>query len=285
MKLSISPGVRYMIYASFTFTLMKVCVKWIDHIPPVEIILFRSIISLVISVAILKSKQIPIFGNNKPILILRGFSGAIALFLFFVLLQQIPLAAASSMQYMAPIFTSVLGILIVREKVSWQQFLFFGCSFVGVLIIQGFDTRISFEHLLLGIGSSLFTGLAYNFIRKLKTSEHALVIILYFPLVTLPLALIVSFFQWVTPQGTDWIVLLMVGLFTQVAQYFMTRSYQTEELSKVSIINYTGIVYSLAFGFLIFGELYNVLTYLGMALVLVGVLLNLWYKSRIPVKQ
>ena len=274
-----------MIYASFTVTLMKVCVKWIDHIPPVEIILFRSIISLVISVAILKSKQIPIFGNNKPILILRGFSGAIALFLFFVLLQQIPLAAASSMQYMAPIFTSVLGILIVREKVSWQQFLFFGCSFVGVLIIQGFDTRISFEHLLLGIGSSLFTGLAYNFIRKLKTSEHALVIILYFPLVTLPLALIVSFFQWVTPQGTDWIVLLMVGLFTQVAQYFMTRSYQTEELSKVSIINYTGIVYSLAFGFLIFGELYNVLTYLGMALVLVGVLLNLWYKSRIPVKQ
>lgn len=285
MNVKISQGVKYMLLATFTFTLMKVCVKMIPHIPAIEIILFRSIISLVISVAILKSQRIPIWGHNKTILILRGLSGAVALFLFFILLQQIPLAAASTMQYVAPIFTSVLGIFIVGERLRWQQFLFFGVSFIGIIIIQGFDTRISLTHLLLGIGASFFTGLAYNFIRKLKTSEHALVIILYFPLVTLPLSGVISIFQWVTPFGTDWIVLILVGLFTQLAQYFMTKSYQSEELSKVSIINYTGIIYSLAFGFFIFGEVYNTLTYLGMLLVLIGVILNVWLKSKTPVTQ
>ena len=269
-----------MIYASMAFTLMKVCVKFVPHIPPIEIILFRSIISLVISLAFLLNQNVSIWGNNKKILFLRGLSGAIALSLFFMLLQQIPLAAASSMQYLSPVFTAILGVFIVKEKVAKRQFLYFGLSLIGIFIIQGFDTRISGFHLSLGLGSSLFTGFAYNFIRKLKTSEHPLVIIFYFPLVTIPFASIYSYFNWVTPLNWDWLILLLIGLFTQLAQYFMTRSYQTEELSKVSIINYTGIVYSLIFGFFVFNETYNGLTYLGMALLLSGVVLNLWYKRR-----
>lgn len=276
----LSKGIKYMLIATFAFTLMKVSVKMISHIPPIEIILFRSMISLVISVIVLKIQRVSVWGHNKLILVLRGLSGAMALFLYFILLQKIPLAAASTMQHMAPIFTSILGVFIVREKIKWQQALFFGVSFVGILVIQGFDSRISIEHLLLGLAASVFTGLAYNFIRKLKTSEHPLVIIFYFPLVTLPLSLVFSVFQWVTPVGLDWIILLFVGVFTQVAQYFMTKSYQAEELSKVSIINYTGMVYSLAFGFIIFGETYNVFTYLGMVLVLGGVVLNVWYKQK-----
>ena len=198
-----------------------------------------------------------------------------------MLLHQIPLAAATTLQHLSPIFSAALGIFILKERVRWYQFLFFGISFLGIFVIQGFDSRISFMQLLLGIGSAFFTGLAYNFVRKLKSSEHPLVIIFYFPLVTLPLAGVYCLFDWVTPRGWDWLALLMVGITTQVAQYFMTKSYQTEEIAKVSIINYTGIIYSLAFGFFIFGEQYNILTYLGMLLVIAGVVLNLWVKNRL----
>ncbi len=268
-----------MLLSAFIFTLMKVFVKLVPHIPPIEIILFRSIISLVISGALLMNKGVSVWGNNKKILILRGVSGAIALSSFFMLLQQIPLAAASTLQYLSPVFSATLGIFILKEKVKWYQFLFFGLSFLGIVIIQGVDSRISTGQMLLGVGSAFFTGLAYNFVRKLKSTEDPLVIIFYFPLVTLPLAGIYSVFDWVTPRGTDWLVLLMIGLCTQVAQYFMTRSYQTEEIAKVSIVNYTGILYSIGFGFFIFGEQYSWLTYVGMALVLSGVILNLWFKK------
>ena len=276
--MNLSKGVQFMIISTFTFALMKVCVKMISHIPAIEIILFRSIISIVICLFFFMKDKIYPWGSSKKILILRGIVGSIALASYFYILQEIPLAAAASMQYMAPIFTAILGVFIVKEKVGIKQYLFFLISFLGIIVIQGFDARISMIHLVIGIGGAVFTGLAYNCIRILKTSEHPLVIIFYFPLVSLPLAGIISFFNWVNPSGWDWMYLLLVGVFTQIAQYFMTRSYQTEELSKVSIINYMGIIYSLAFGFIIFGETYEWLSYIGMSLVVVGIILNLRYK-------
>ena len=212
-------------------------------------------------------------------LLLRGLAGAGSLTLYFYLLQQIPLAAAATMMYLSPIFTAVLGVYIVKERVSWKQYVFFGISFLGILVIQGFDARITFIHLIIGVSSAIFTGLAYNFVRKLKSTEHPLVIILYFPLVTLPIAGIASIFLWVQPKGFDWVMLILVGVLTQIAQYFMTRSYQLEEVSKVSIVNYTGILYALIFGFFIFGETYEWMSFAGMGLVLVGIILNIRFKK------
>ena len=126
-----------MLLATFTFTLMKVCVKLIPHIPAIEIILFRSVISLIISVFYLHRQQVSVWGNNKPILLLRGVTGAIALITYFSLLQQIPLATASTLQYLAPIFTAILGIFLVKEKVRSWQWLFFAISFAGVVVVQG----------------------------------------------------------------------------------------------------------------------------------------------------
>lgn len=276
----INQGVSFMLLASFTFTLMKVCVKLIPHIPAIEIIFFRSVISLIISLYFLTRQRVNIWGNNKPVLLGRGIAGAIALMIYFSLLQQIPLATASTLQYLAPIFTALLGMFIVGEKVAKIQWLFFAISFGGILVIQGFDPRVSYIHLLMGISASFFMGLAYNFIRKLKTSEHPLVIIFYFPLIVLPISAVWSSIVWVQPRGEDWLILILVGLFTQIAQFLMTKAYQAEELNKISILTYISIIYSLAFGFFIFGETYNFFTYLGMVLVLVGVILNVIFKNK-----
>lgn len=278
-KLQISEGVRYMLLATLFFNLLKVCVKYLPHIPPIEIILFRSVISLGISIFYLKKNRVNIWGNNKPVLIGRGVAGAIALVTYFSLLQKIPLATASTLQYLAPIFTAVLGIFLLKEKVKSIQWVFFGISFLGVLIVQGFDERIELTHLLMGVLASLFMGLAYNFVRKLKTSEHPLVIIFYFPLIMLPISLVWSSFVWVQPQGWDWVILIVVGLLTQIAQFFMTKSYQKEELNKVSILNYIGMIYSLLFGFFLFDEVFNWITLSGMLLVIVGVVMNLLWKK------
>ena len=270
-----------MLQASFFFAVMNVMVKLIPNIPAVEIVFFRSIVSLVLSYGFLKTQKVSVWGNNKGILILRGLAGSIALCCFFITVQRIPLASAITIHYLSPIFTAIIGIYFVKERVHKWQWFFFAIAFGGILIIQGFDARVSLGYTALGVVAAVLSGVAYNCIRKLKNSEHPLVIIFYFPLVTLPLTSIYLLFDYVMPEGIEWLWLLLIGLSTQFAQYFMTKSYQSEELSKVASLNYIGIIYALGFGYVFFDESYDWLVYTGMGVVLVGVVLNIWYKTKL----
>ncbi len=268
-----------MLLATFLFSCMNVLVKLVSHIPAVEIVFFRCAVSLAMSYAVLKAQRVYLWGNNHRLLIARGLSGAVALVLYFVLLQQIPLATAVTLQFLSPIVTAFLGVLLLGERMRRWQWLFYLLSFGGMLIINGFDARVSTVHLLMGLVAAVGSGLAYTIIRKLNQREHPLVIVLYFPLVTMPIVGLYSAFHWVMPQGWNWAVLLGIGTLTQFAQYFMTKAYQAEEVSKVANLNYLSIIYALSFGFIFFGETFNWMTYVGMALVIAGVLLNVWYKQ------
>ncbi|MDW7691386.1 DMT family transporter [Flammeovirgaceae bacterium SG7u.111] len=273
-------GVWYMFGAVFFFSCMGLLVKLAQHIPAVEVVFFRSLISLVMSVTMLKVQKVSIWGNNKKYLILRGVAGAIALILYFITLQAIPLASAVMLGFIAPVFATLLGVFIVKEKVYKLQWVFFLLAFVGIFLVEGFDPRVKWIYILFGLIASFSSGLAHNFIRKLKTSEHPLVIIFYFPLITLPLTgLYCLFFEWKTPMGWDWLLLLGIGLLTQIAQYLMTKSLQIEALSKVVIIRYTSIVFALSFGYIFFEETYGWVAYIGMMLSILGVALNLWYRQ------
>lgn len=269
-----------MLLATFIFAVMNVMVKYVTNIPAIEIILFRSIVSFFMSGIALKVQRVDPFGKNKKILFIRGLAGAIALIMFFITLQNIPLASAVTLMFLGPIFTAILGVLIVKERVYPWQWVFFALSFVGIVMIKGFDPRISPLMAILGVGAAFFSGVAYNMIRKLNTTEHPLVIIFYFPLVTLPIVGIYSYFNWVMPRGEEWFILIGIGVLTQLAQYYMTKSYQSEDLSKVANINFIGIIYALGFGYVFFDETFNFLTYMGMTCVMLGVVMNVIYKNR-----
>lgn len=271
----LSKHVIQMILAGFTFSLMTLTVKFLSHIPALELVFFRSLVSLALSVVFLKYYGIPFFGNNKKWLILRGVFGMIALSLFFVTLQKLPLASAVSISYLSPIFTIIFGIFILSEKVKFYQWFFFLLSFAGTLLIKGFDSNISWFYILLGITSAVFSGLAYNCVRKVKNTDYALVVVFYFPLIAMPITGVYSAYNWVPPHGIDWLLLLALGLFTQIAQVLMTKSLQGEKLAKISVLKYLGVIYALIYGIILFDEKYSLVNLIGMFLVLLGVALNL----------
>lgn len=273
-----------MLLSTFLFACMNVLVKLVSHIPAVEVVFFRSLISLLMSYSILRLKKIPLLGNNKPLLIARGVFGALGLILYFTIIQQIPLATAVTLQFLAPIVTALLGMLLLREQVKGWQWFFFLLSFAGVLVVNGFDARVSVIHLLMGLLAAFGAGMAYTIIRKLKKTEHPLVIVMYFPLVTMPLTGVYVAFNWIMPLGTDWLLLLGIGVLTQFAQYYLTKSFQEDEINKVASLNYLSILYAISFGYVFFDETFNLYTYLGMLLVVLGVILNVWYKNRITPK-
>ncbi|TNE73932.1 DMT family transporter [bacterium] len=267
-----------MLFAAFMFSIMNVAVKKVSHIPSVEVVFFRAAISLIMSWLYLKRNSIPVFGTNHKVLFLRGLYGTIALIMVFATYQNMPLASAVVLHYLSLIFTAILASILLKERLFKIQYLFFALSFVGIYMIKGFDSRIETLYFVLGLMGAFFGGLAYTSIRKLKDSEHPLVIVFYFPLVALPVAGIGSFFVWVTPHGADWLWLLAVGVFTQIAQVYLTKAYQVEAAANVASANYIGIFYALGFGYFIFGETYQTNVILGMALVLVGVILNITFK-------
>ena len=272
-----SKGIKHMLVAGIFFSLMNVGVKYLDNIPAIEIVFFRCLVTLIISYFMIKRLNISFLGNNKPILFLRGFFGVVALSLYFYSLQKMPFASAVTIMQLSPIFTTILAIFILNEKVKLPQWLFFVISFVGVAMIKGFNPDLDIKYFLMALAASFISALAYNMVRKLKDTDHPLVVVFYFPLIAMPFAGIATYLNWVTPNLKEWFILLGIGVATQIAQVNMTKALQIEEVAKVSIVRYLTVVYAIVIGYVFFKDNYGINTLIGIALVVIGVLLNLWY--------
>jgi drug/metabolite transporter (DMT)-like permease len=270
----LTPGVKNILIATAFFALMNVGVKFLDRIPAHEIVFFRALISLVFCYGLLRKRGIYPWGNNKKYLILRGISGTAALLMYFYTLQHMPLASAVTIQYLSPIFTILIAGLFLGEHPSPWQYLFFAVSFGGVLMIKGFDPRVTPVELVIGISAAVLAGFAYNFIRKLKDYDDPLVVVLYFPLVTVPAVGLYTAFHWVQPIGYEWLVLIGIGVATTFAQIYMTRAYQMERAANVSNYNYLGSVYAIFIGLFLFGETISLMAILGIGLIVGGVMMS-----------
>ena len=264
-----------MFFATIFFMVVKIFVKMLPHIPPMEIVFFRCLISFLITYYLLKRKGHNILGTNRSLLIMRGIFGTIGLYCYFVILQEIPLATASTLIYFTPLFTSLVGVFLLREKMSIIQWILLLIAFFGIILIQGFDSRVNIFYLLIGLGGSLCAAFAYSIIRYLRDKEHSLVLMIYFPMIAFPIGGLISIFNWVQPNLIDLFLLILIGVFTQFAQYFMTKAFQSVKVSKVSIVSYSELVFVLLIGNIFFDEKFEFLVYLGMILVTFGVVFNI----------
>jgi len=269
-----SQGIKYILIASLFFSIINALVKYLSTIPAIEIVFFRSLVTLIISYVGVRKTKVKIINEHTPLLLARGISGAIALSLYFYTIQNIPLATAVTILYLAPIFTVLLAIVMVKEKPNPKQWPFFILSFVGAALMKNIDTRVSYEHFVMGILAAFFAGLAYNFIRMLRGKAHHSLIIFYFPLVTLPLCLPWLIPLWKTPNLEELIILILIGLSTQFAQVYMTQAYLTESASKISHFNYLTCFYALITGVIFFNEHLNYFSLIGLGLVFIGVIFS-----------
>jgi drug/metabolite transporter (DMT)-like permease len=297
----IPKGVWMMLIASLAFGFMNVTVKMISGMHVSEIVFFRALVQILISaVFLIQQKQSP-WGNNPRLLILRGFFGSMGLLCYFYSLQLMPLSNALVIHYLSPIFTTVLALWLGDEKVHSRQWLFFGVTFFGVLMVNLLTSKVShellngtlqFHHIAgsitpLGLasafGGAVFSAFAYNTIRRLKGIENPNVVVLYFPLVTIPISLIApitGLSTWFMPTASQWIWLLLTGIFTQIGQFFMTRAYQESNTGLVSSISYAGIIWGTFFSITLFQETYNFYQFAGMFLVLLGMVLNVFIRDK-----
>jgi drug/metabolite transporter (DMT)-like permease len=277
----LTSGISQMFLSTLAFALANVFVKQVSHIPVMEVVFFRCLVAALFCLIGLKKANASFLGERRFFLFLRGVFGTLALALFFLTVQNIPLATAMTVQYLSPIFTAIIGIFFLRERVKPVQWLFYAIAFAGVLFIGQIDARVSYLFIFLGVISAFGSGAAYNLVRKLKDTEHPLTIILYFQIVGIVAGLISIPFAWETPAGADWFYLLLVGVFSQLGQIFLTNAFSREKAASVAIIVYSGLLYGISIGWIFFGEAQTLLSLFGMLLVVAGVVSSVLYGRRI----
>lgn len=269
-----------MFTSTLSFALINTIIKFMDGFHPYQLVFFRSIGSLIICYFQIKRLGISIWGNNKKVLILRGVSGAIALALFFFVLQKVSFSTAITLQYLSPIFTSLIGVKLLGEKVFPVQWFSLIVCFLGVVLLSLGDLELNVFYLSIGLISAGLAGLAYNFVRISRKTDHHLLSVFYFPLIAVPLSGIGSIPYWKTPEGWDWIFVILLGVLTQIAQVSMTKALQSAKVASVTVYNYLGSVISILIGYFIFKEVPTLLMLVGILTVLIGVVLFFKLKNK-----
>lgn len=125
-----------MLSSALSFSLMGVCVKALgQRLPVVEVVLGRAVISLALSLWLLRRAGLSPWGQRRGLLVLRGVLGTAALYCVYGAIQQLPLGAATVIQYLHPTFTALLAWLLLGERLSPQILLAIGLGWLGVWLL------------------------------------------------------------------------------------------------------------------------------------------------------
>ncbi|XLE34759.1 DMT family transporter [Tamlana fucoidanivorans] len=269
-----------MIISALAFACMNGTVKYLSGFNTFQIVFFRSIGSLCFTFGLLLKNNIPMFGNNKKILILRGLVGVTSMSLFFMSTKYLPIGTAVSLRYLAPIFSGIFAVLFLKEYIKPVQWLYFFIAFLGVLVLKGFDTTLNTLGLILIIISAIFSGLVYVILSKIGKTEHPVVVVHYFMMISFLVGGVVSIFYWKTPLGIEWILLLLLGVFGYFGQLYMTKAFQIASTNQVAPLKYLEVVFSVLLGIFIFTEIYTLWSLLGISMIIVALILNAFTKKK-----
>ncbi len=276
-----------MALAAFWFSVMSLLVKMAgQNLGSQQIVLVRAVVTLLLSYALLRRVRIGMWGQRTGMLLLRGVFGFVALSCFYYGVIHLPLADATVIQYTNPIFTALLAAWLLGERIGWRQAALVLLSMTGVVLMA----RPAF---LFGAGSvaldppvvaiallgAILSAGAYVTVRSLGAREHPLIIVFYFPLVTVPASLPFALRGWVWPTLWEWLVLLGVGITTQIGQVYLTRGLQLEPAGRATSVAYLQIVFAGLWGVLFFSERPGVWSLAG-ALLIIGSTLALGRRAK-----
>ena len=275
-------GIKFLIGSGLAFSFMSVCVKAIGgRIPISELVFARATISIVITRFFLYKNKINPWGYQKKLLILRGLLGTLALFCIFKALTILPIATATVIQYTYPTFTVICAYLILKEFILRRIVYSIIIGWIGIILVSqpeftgNNNIEVIIFAIFIAILGALMTSLAYICVRKLSSKEHPLVIIFYFPLVSIPLSIPFIINDFVLPIGTDWIWIMGIGIFTQIGQLCITEGLRLLPAGQATSLNYSQVVFASIWGVVIFKETITRSIYLGGFCVLISTIISI----------
>jgi drug/metabolite transporter (DMT)-like permease len=275
-------GILYMVGASLVFAAVNAMVKWEVALYPVgEVAFVRSLFSLVpcyliilprTGLAVLRTERR--WDHFKRAL--SQFSSMMCIFIAFALM---PLADAIAINFSSPLFTTLLSILILKERVGVHRWTALVIGFVGVLLVTHPGSGSFQWGAAFALANAILISTVAIAIRRMSATESTETLTFYqLTLITFLTALLLPF-GFRMPGWTDGAIMVLAGFGNGVAQYWWTKAFHLAPPSAVVPFNYLALVWATAIGFLVWGDLPTPQLLAGSAVVVGSGLYLLWRET------
>lgn len=276
----LTPGMRYMAAGALFFSVMSLLVKHVgEDLPSQEMVLARSIVTAILSAWAVYRARVSPWGTQRKMLVFRGIAGFLALSCFYHTLTNLPIADATVIQYTNPVYAGLLAVPLLGEKLRRREVLSVLGSIVGVLLVTqpsflfgGSPHALPGMSVVIGLLGAMCSAAAYITVRKLGATEHPAVIVGYFSLVSIIGSIPVALQHWIWPTPMQWLVLLAIGVSTQLGQIAITHGLRLERAGTATATAYLQIVFAALWGVLFFTEIPDAGTIIGSLVIIASTL-------------
>ena len=264
-----------MLFSTLSFSVMQLVVKLSSgDLPTMEQVFARNFITLFIGLVMALRAGVPLLGKreNRPLLLGRSILGYIGVVGYFYATTHMNVADASLLHRSSPFFVILFSAIFLKNRLTKVQITALLLAFAGSVLVINPSFNVNVIPALVGVLSAAGAGGAYVAINALKGREHNSTIIFNFSALSCLISLLFAG-SFVMPRGMDWLMLLGIGVFAGAGQILLTQAYKMTEPGSVSIINYTGILFSALFGVLFLHEPLGVRSVCGIVLIFAAALL------------
>ncbi|KAF9427556.1 hypothetical protein BGZ94_004670 [Podila epigama] len=310
-------GLIYMTLSALFFSFMSLLVSLTaKSLPSFQIVLIRGIIQTILGVAACWYLGISAWGNPgvRFLLFCRGLAGSFGLGFFFYALSVLPLADATVIFFLGPVFTAILARIVLKEPFTPLDALAAVVSMVGVILVAKpsalFPPSPSLSRLSLSAVASddserrlfgalsavcgaMCSAVAYVIVRKIgKQGAHSMQHVTYFGVVSCFVSLLGLYVLqggYVQPEGAlMWSGLLALGVSAFVGQILLNSGLQLSPIGPGTLMRMNDIVFAFIFQITVQHEHPDLTSYLGASLVMLctsGMALNKWRLEKKRIQQ
>ena len=278
-------GIIYILTAAFGFSLMSLFVKLAGDLPAMQKAFFRNFVAMIFVFIMMLREKVGFIPPKEhiPDLLGRSFFGTLGLICNFYALGTLNLSDANMLNKLSPFFAIIFSVFLFREKPKLVQIIGVTVAFVGSLFIikPGFENPQVLPAVA-GLAGGMGAGIAYTFVRRLgKKQENSRRIIFFFSAFSCLLCLPFLIIQYKHMSLLQLVYLILAGTFACVGQLGITKAYICAPAREISVYDYTQVIFAAALGFLVFGDIPDLLSVVGYVLICgAGVAMFFYNKKR-----
>ena len=275
----LTPGMWRILASALFLSLNGACIRYAGReVGVFQIVVFRCLVGGILCLILGRGDLGSLLGKNRKVLCLRGLFGVCAMLLSFYAYTVLPVAEATLIFFINPVFVALLAWAFLGEHMSLGQLVCVGVSFAGVVLVSNPatfaspDTGLSPWGVGTALAGALFAAAAMVTIRALGRTERTLSPMFYLNMFSFAVSAPLAVFTWENCSWASWGCLLAIGLLAHAGQYFMTSGLAMEKAGRGSAVGYFQIVFAVVWGMLFFAEYPDLLAVFGSGLIMSGTL-------------
>ena len=273
------------VFSVLSFVIMDVLIKKLsDNFPTNEIIFFRCIFGLIPVTFMMYWTNSSIKTSKINLHIYRALIASLAMFAFFKSFHLLPLAEVSSISFASIMITTILAIYLLKEKVGIRRWIAILIGFVGILIILRPGTNLFNINMLLPLFGALALSIAIIIMKSVLKFDTPPTCSFYMHILVSVIMIITLFFSFSLPTFKDLLLLFFMGFMGGVAQILATNAYKLSDVSVLSPIDYSSILWAITFGIIFFSDYPDLYVICGSLVIVISTYYIIYRERKIGQK-